>query len=356
MNKNILEAITSEHELVAQLTPLSETQIFDFMQNLRGGTYFNMGMYSSIPVSRAYKASFRIYKVLNMTAIVSGVSYENVGTTKDFRDRTGKAAGGAWYDHMAGYENKIGVKKSDPNSKYVLWDIKESSGNWVRYFLVDIATGAVTPVSKEAVISSGYLTESEKAKLMPKKVEGYDKTTGALIENQTNWRTAKFENIFWLSQAGANAREYGTKFVESIKMNKKTNLRENREFNIFRDAHATISTDLDAILAGNIEESMDLVEKVDPKQWPEYKELTYEEAMELAKAYYSQGGDGFYETTEKHQFDDMVKNFGPMTVKKLKQDFGVFGSVYRDRMTESYRRTVSRGKSLNENELFVDFD
>ena len=110
------------------------------------------------------------------------------------------------------------------------------------------------------------------------------------------------------------------------------------------------------IMLENIKEHKDLVENTDPKQWPDDKVLTYEEALALAKAYYAQGGDGFYETTEKYQFDDMVKNFGPMTVKKLKYDFGVFDSVCRDRMTESYRRTVSRGKTLTENELFVDFE
>lgn len=110
------------------------------------------------------------------------------------------------------------------------------------------------------------------------------------------------------------------------------------------------------IMLESDKESKGLAEKANPKQWPDDKVLTYEEALELAKAYYAQGGDGFYETTEKYQFDDMVKDFGPMTVKKLKQDFGVFDSVCRDMMTESYRRTISRGKSLNENELFVDFE
>lgn len=315
------EAIASEHDLVAKLVPLSETQIFSFMQSLRGGTYFNMGMYSSIPVSRAYKASYRIYKVINMTAIVSGISYENVGTTKDFRDRTSKAAGHAWYDHVPGYENKVGVKKSDPNSKYVLWDIKESSGNWVRYFLVDIATGKVDPISKDAVISSGYLTESEKAKLMPKKVEGYDKSTGALIENQTNWRTAKFENIFWLSQAGANAREYGTKFVESAKVIRSKRLNEDREFNLFRDAHARVTTDLDAILSGGIEEALE----------------TAEAAKEV--------------DTKENKPADVVEAKNNEKVSAVKD-----ATKTKANMTESYRRITSRGASLNDNPLFVDFD
>ena len=111
-----------------------------------------------------------------------------------------------------------------------------------------------------------------------------------------------------------------------------------------------------SIMLENQEESEDLIEKLDPKKWPDDKVLTYEEALELAKAYYAQGGDGFYETTEKYQFDDMIKDFGPMTVKKLKQDFGIFDSVCRDRMTESYRRIVSRGKTLDENELCVDVE
>ena len=104
----VTEAINLEADLLLKLTPLSEAEIFEFMKNLRGGTYFNMGMYSSIPVSKAYKSSIRIYKVIDLTAIVSGVSYENVGTTKDFRQATGEGPGKSWYDHTPGYENKVG--------------------------------------------------------------------------------------------------------------------------------------------------------------------------------------------------------------------------------------------------------
>ena len=210
-----------------------------------------MGMYSFIPVSRAYKKTLRIYKVLNMTAIVSGVSYENIGTTKDFRDRTGKGPGGAWYDHMSGFENKVGVKKSDPNSKYILWDIKAGSDTWVRYYVVDIATGMTQPISKEDIMQSDYLTPTEKDKLTPKPSTGYDKSTGELIENQTNWRTAAFEHIFWLSQAGKNTKEYGAKFMESVVVEKNT-LTEGVE--LFRDANAGVKTDLDAILSGAMDE------------------------------------------------------------------------------------------------------
>lgn len=225
----INESISFEQDLLNKLVPLSEAEIFEFMQNLRGGTYFNMGMYSYIPVSRAYKKTFRIYKVLNLTAIVSGVSYENIGTTKDFRDRTGKAASSAWYDHMYGFENKVGVKKSDPNSKYVLWDVKAGSDTWVCYYLVDIDSGVVKPLTKDDVLNSDYLTASEKAKMQPKKVEGFDKTTGELIENQTTWRTAAFEHIFWLSQAGKNTKEYGIKFMENTKIDKNENLTEGHD-------------------------------------------------------------------------------------------------------------------------------
>ena len=44
--KKMLEAISAESDLLLKLKPLSEVEIFDFMKNLRGGTYFNMGMYS----------------------------------------------------------------------------------------------------------------------------------------------------------------------------------------------------------------------------------------------------------------------------------------------------------------------
>lgn len=294
MQKDIKEAISIESDLLMKLRALPEPEIFDFMQSLRGGTYFNMGMYSVIPVSRAYKKTIRIYKVVNMAAIVSGVSYENIGTTKDFRDTTGKQAGHAWYDHMPGYENKVGLKKSDPNSKYVLWDIKRGSGSTVSYFVVDIATGDVTPVSKDDILNSDYLTPSEKKKLSPTPVTGFDKTTGELVENKTNWRTTSFDHIFWLSQGGKTNKEYGVKFMENL------NLEEAFGDDIFMDAHANVNTDLDSILSGGLDESKKL------------KETT--------------------EVTEVEGIDET------------------------EDLKESYRRTVSRGSVLVDNELFVDFE
>jgi hypothetical protein len=305
MNK-LTEAISIEADLLLKLTPLPEADIFEFMKNLRGGTYFNMGMYSSIPVARAYKSSIRIYKVLDLTAIVSGVSYENIGTTKEFRQSTGETPGHAWYDHTPGYENKVGQKKSDPNSKYVLWDIKRGTGTCVRYYVVDIDTGAVTPVSKDDIMQSAYLTQTEKNKLTPKPVVGIDLTTGQAVENKTVWRTAAFDHIFWLNQAGKATQEYGMRFEEDL------GLTEATDSNLFMDAHAHVGTDLDAILSGEVAESM---------------EKPLEEAVDLFM-----DAHAGVET----KLDDVLSG--------------------ANELHESYRRTVSRGKALTDNELFVDFD
>jgi hypothetical protein len=308
--RELHEAINLESDLLLKLNPLSEAEIFEFMKNLRGGTYFNMGMYSSIPVSRAYKSTIRIYKVIDLTAIVSGVSYENIGTTKDFRDRTGEAPGKSWYDHTPGFENKVGQKKSDPNSKYVLWDIKRGSGTCVRYYVVDIDTGAVTPVTKEDVLNSSYLTASEKAKLTPRPVEGFDKTTGELIENKTVWRTAAFDHIFWLSQAGKATQEYGTRFEEDL------SLTEDFGTDLFMDAHANVTTDLDAILSGEVVESI---------------EKCLEEDFDI--------------------FIDAHANID------TKLDDVLSGAITEEKnLKESYRRIVSKGTALVDNELFIDFD
>ena len=304
MNK-INEAISLEADLLLKLKPLPEADIFEFMQNLRGGTYFNMGMYSSIPVSRAYKSTIRIYKVTDLMAIVSGVDYENIGTTKEFRSRTGNAPAGAWYDHTPGYERKIAQKKSDPNSKYVLWTIKRGHNTCVRYYVVDIDTGAVTPISQKEIENSVYLTPSEKAKLHPKKPTGFDKTTGELVENETSWKTAAFDHIFWLSQAGKATREYGTRFEEDFGAEDSDNM--------FMDAHAGVRNNLDDILSGAFVESVD---------------RPLEEEADV--------------------FVDIHAG------KETKLDDILSGKS--DNLKESYRRTISRGKSLLENELFVDFE
>ena len=311
----ITEAINLEADLLLKLKPLSEVEIFEFMKNLRGGTYFNMGMYSSIPVSKAYKSTIRIYKVVDLTAIVSGVSYENVGTTKDFRQATGEGPGKSWYDHTPGFENKVGQKKSDPNSKYVLWDIKRGTGTCVRYYVVDIDTGAVTPVSKDDVLQSDWLTKTEKNKLMPTPVVGIDLTTGQAIENKTAWRTAAFDHIFWLNQAGKSTREYGVRFEEDFSLTEAT------DDGLFMDAHAFVKTDLDAILSGSVIESV--------------KKFVEEDV----------DADIFLDAHAgtKAKLDDVLSG-------------AVIESADKE-LTESYdRRTVARGNTLVDNELFVDFD
>ena len=305
---NITETISIEADLLLKLRALPEADIFEFMKNLRGGTYFNMGMYSSIPVARAYKSTIRIYKVQNLTAIVSGIDYENIKTTKEYRDSTGEGPGHIWYDHTPGFEHKVGQKKKDPNSKYVLWDIKKCTDTWVRYYVVDIDTGSVTPVSKQDILASDYLTQTEKNKLEPKHVTGIDLATGQVVENKTNWRTTAFEHIFWLNQAGKATQEYGTKFEESFDLNEAGS-------ELFMDAHANIHNDLDAILSGEIAESL-------------------EES-----------------TANTDLFMDAHANVS------TKLDDVLSGRVIEEKdLKESYRRIVSRGTSLIDNDLFVDFE
>ena len=303
----INEAISLEADLLLKLKPLAETEIFEFMKNLRNGTFFNMGMYSSIPVSRAYKSTIRIYKVIDLMAIVSGVDYENIKTTKEFRDRTGNAPAGAWYDHTPGYERKIAQKKSDPESKYVLWNVKRGHHTCVRYYVVDIDTGSVTPISQAQIEQSVYLTVTEKAKLTPKKPVGFDKTTGELVENETTWRTTAFEHIFWLNQAGKATQEYGTRFEEDFCIS------EDIDSNVFMDAHAGVKNNLDDILSGAVIESV-----LNPLE---------EDSSVFVDAH----------ANEDAKLDDIL-------------------SGKADILEESYRRTTSRGKSLLENELFVDFN
>lgn len=251
--KPIVEAIDKEADLILKLSPISENEIFDFMKNLKGGTYFNMGMYSSIPVARAWKASYRIYKVIEMSAIVSGIEYENKKDVKQYRDETGKDKVGSWYDHLAGFENKVGVKKSDPNCKYVLWDIKPNSGTNVKYYLVDLDTDKVIPITKEDMLTSEYLTDSEKKKLTPTPVSGINLNTGELVVyDKINWRTAAFEHIFWLNQNGASTREFGNRFEEDLALQEEFG----NYADIFVDGHPYVKTDLDAILAGNIDEAL----------------------------------------------------------------------------------------------------
>lgn len=384
--KKLIETISSEQELVDKLKPLSEVDIFSFMKNLRGGTFFNMGMFTSIPVAKAHKKTYRIYKVVNMTAIVSGVSYENVGTTRTFRDQTGKASGKAFYDHVPGYENKVGVGKNNPNNKYILWDVKESSGNWVAFYLVDIATGSTHTISRDALLASPYLTNTEKDKLTPKPVTGFDLNTGALVTNETVWRTAKFEHVFWLSQQGANTQEYGAKFAESLITEAGTKHAGKGE--LFRDLHADSKTDLDGILSGKVEEK--LTEEVKgPKvvfidvtgsaaftadleaaatadgnkdNWQYTSDSMFADVLEAAE----QGCDVYFYTAD----DDHVGNcpelskMANVTIKTITKEIKTESKkrvkesvkTKKSNLKESYRRIITVDHSLVDNDLFVDFE
>lgn len=433
----VTEAINLEADLLLKLTPLSEAEIFEFMKNLRGGTYFNMGMYSSIPVSKAYKSSIRIYKVIDLTAIVSGVSYENVGTTKDFRQATGEGPGKSWYDHTPGFENKVGQKKSDPNSKYVLWDIKRGTGTCVRYYVVDIDTGAVTPVSKDDVLQSDWLTQTEKNKLMPKPVVGIDLTTGQAVENKTVWRTAAFDHIFWLNQAGKSTQEYGVRFEEDF------SLTEAAADELFMDAHAFVKTDLDAILSGAVIESVkkpveedvdtdifldahagvkaklddvlsgavtkvktlkeseddeddfyeDVIELLDPSGIGQKKVLTdtyikdilndptvedsdkekFKQILaseELLDEVFEAVTEALYDSVE---LSDYISDYSAYELSDMDGPWNTVMDIVNEclwnfvkrnlqegrrtkGLKESYRRIVSRGKTLVDNELFIDFE
>jgi hypothetical protein len=334
--KNLVEAIKSEQDLLSKLVPLSEVDIFKFMKNLHGGSFFNLGLFTSIPVAGRYKSTYRIYKVVNMTAIVSGVSYENVGTTKDFRDQTGQGPGKSFYDHVPGYENKVGVHKSNPNSKYILWDVKASSGNWYAYYLADIDTGAILPISAKSLESSVVLTPSEKERLQPKAVTGYDVSTGALVTNKTVWRTTKFEHVFWLSQ---NGYELGAKFEESLTgVSSSENLEEATGEATFRDLHADVHTDLDTILSGDMAESVSNATNED------YSHLEPFECEHCGKTLY--GDDYRMLYSAENDYDEVVCHdcYNKASVNESKK------------LKESYRRTVSRGNSLADNDFFVDFE
>ena len=78
MTENMNEAITLESDLILKLKPIPEADIYAFMGGLKGGTYFNMGMYSSIPIARAYKSTLRLYKVVEMQAIGAGALNQGI--------------------------------------------------------------------------------------------------------------------------------------------------------------------------------------------------------------------------------------------------------------------------------------
>ena len=65
------------------------------------------------------------------------------------------------------------------------------------------------------------------------------------------------------------------------------------------------------------------------------KVLTYEELIILAKENYNKGGDGVYECWGKSEFNEWVKEFGPITKKDALEMFRVEYEVWKD-----YQETI----------------
>jgi hypothetical protein len=113
-----------------------------------------------------------------------------------------------------------------------------------------------------------------------------------------------------LSQAGKATQEYGTRFEEDL------SLSEDAGANIFVDAHAGIRNNLDDILSGAVIES------------------TTKRLGESTNVFVDA------HASKSTKLDDILSG----------------KAAKRETVNESYRRTVSRGKTLVENDLFVDFD
>jgi hypothetical protein len=225
-NKELTEAINSEADLMLRLTPLQPKEIFDFMAGMKKGTLFGLGQYSSIGVSAKYKKEIRIYKVIEMTNVVSGVEYENKETTKEFRDATGKLPGGTWWKHKPGWETKVGEHKDDPNKNYVLWYINKPSRNTVKYFLVDTINNVIQAVKKDDIKNSIYLTASQKAALDPKPSVGDIDLTLSLQEllkmldmKLIDHIIVSNNNSFSMSKNGLLNKENALKYRNKIMFN-----------------------------------------------------------------------------------------------------------------------------------------
>ena len=61
------------------------------------------------------------------------------------------------------------------------------------------------------------------------------------------------------------------------------------------------------------------------------KALTYEELMDYALAHYSRGGDATYECWGRKEFDEYVKEWGPITKRKALEIFRLDYEIQKDR-------------------------
>lgn len=242
------EEIKTEGELLLKLTPLPPADIYSFMDGLKPGTYFSMGLLTMLKLNDEGKKSIRVYRILEYSAIVSGVEYENIATTKEFRARTGKLPGGTWWNHEPGYETKIAYRKKDPRDKYVIWDIQRSKSATSRLYLVDLINNSFKAVSEADLLRDmdKYLVEDDRKKLRHEThtQQAADKQTGEIVELKTKYRTGKFENVFWLKQNGKATGEKGKKFEEDF---------DGDDIVEFTDLHANCErVDVDGILSGRL--------------------------------------------------------------------------------------------------------
>jgi hypothetical protein len=226
------------------------------------------------------------------------------------------------------------------------------------------------------------------------------------VENKTYWRTAAFEHIFWLNQSGKATQEYGVRFEEDFDLSEATSS------DIFMDAHAYVKTDLDAILSGEMAESVEkpLEEETDlfmdanagartklddvlsGKVVESIENIDDIKGVRIITIHNETKGRvvldfNTFEEAARH-FDDLYANAVEenyaeeilypilLAVQNEEYDYidddgyavveqdatGIFEACNSDKkletneLKESYRRTVSRGASLVDNELFVDFD
>lgn len=244
-SRKLSEAIVSEADLLLKLNPVAPAEIRDFMANYKKGTFYTLGIYSSISIARDFKKSLRLYRVLEYHNITTGKTYENTAAVQEFRDLTGKPEGETWWEYEPGSDRKIAQNKNKPEDKYVPYfytkNEKDKSYCITRFYLVDISANTVNNVTLDSVLESNYLTESTKKDLRPKAQIGINVNTGEVVENKARPRVTPFAHVYWMKQGGENSREYGAQFVEAV-LNEESN-----EMRLF-DAFAHNGQDLDTLL------------------------------------------------------------------------------------------------------------
>ena len=60
------------------------------------------------------------------------------------------------------------------------------------------------------------------------------------------------------------------------------------------------------------------------------KAITYEELIELAKARYNRGGDGFIECWSQKDFEEYVKEYGPVTQDDAIEAMDFYYDMYNE--------------------------